>query len=153
MRRLSGLLLAGAIMLLPAFSQDHGTANAQDALTFDGEAAVLLIAIKPDKTADFEQIMMKVREVLTKSENAERRNQAAGWKVIKTGTVMPDGNVVYIHVIDPVVRGADYTIMEILYEGFPDDAERRALYDQYSGAFGANLGVNAGSIAVDLSRP
>lgn len=153
MRRLSGLLLAGAIMLLPAFSQDHGTANAQDALTFDGEAAVLLIAIKPDKTADFEQIMMKVREVLTKSENAERRNQAAGWKVIKTGTVMPDGNVVYIHVIDPVVRGADYTIMEILYEGFEDDAERRALYDQYSGAFGANLGVNAGSIAVDLSRP
>ena len=36
MRRLSGLLLAGAIMLLPAFSQDLGTANAQDALTFNG---------------------------------------------------------------------------------------------------------------------
>ena len=153
MRRLSGLLLAGAIIMLPAFSQDHGTVNAQDALTFDGDTAIWLIAIKPDRTADFEEVMTKVREALLKSDAPQRKQQAAGWRVMKGGTPMPDGNVVYTHVISPVVRGADYGIMAILYEGFPDPAEQKVLYDLYSGAFGAALGANVGSIAVDLSRP
>ena len=58
MRRLSGFVLAGAILLLPAFSQGHGAAYAQaaSALTFDGDTALWSISIKPDKTADFEQI-------------------------------------------------------------------------------------------------
>ena len=153
MRRLSGLLLAGAIMLLPAFSQDLGTANAQDALTFNGDTALWSIAIKPDKTADFEQVMMKVRDALMKSETPQRKQQAAGWKVVKGGTPMPDGNVVYTHVISPVIRGADYGIMAILYEGFPDPAEQKVLYELYSGSFGAALGANVGTTAVDLSRP
>ncbi len=153
MRRLSGLLLAGAILLLPALSQDHGTAHAQDALTFDGDTALWLIAIKPDKTADFEGIMMKVREALLKSEMPQRRQQAAGWKVIKGVTPMPDGNIVYTHVISPVVRGADYGIMAILYEGFTGPVEQSELYELYSGAFGAALGANVGTLAVDLSQP
>ncbi len=153
MRRLSGLFLAGVIMLLPAFSQSHGTVNAQGALTFNGDAAILSIAIKPDKTADFEQVMMKVREALMKSENAQRKQQAAGWRVLKSGTPMPDGNVVYTHLINPVVKGADYAIMAILYEGFTDPAEQKVLYDMYSGAFAAALGGSDNSIAVDLSRP
>lgn len=153
MRRLSGLLLAGAIMLLPVLSQNHGTANAQEALTFNGDTAIWSIAIKPGKTADFEQVMMKVREGLMKSDNAQRKQQAAGWKVIKGATAMPDGNIVYTHVISPVVRGADYGIMAILYEAFPDPAMQKELYDLYAGAFGAALGASAGTTAVDLSRP
>lgn len=155
MRRLSGLLVAGAIMLLPAFSQGHGTAHAQaaQALTFDGDTALWSIAIKPDKTADFEQVMTKVRDSLMKSEKPERKQQAAGWRVIKGATAMKDGNIVYTHVINPVVKGADYTIMAILYEGFTDPGEQRNLYELYRGAFGANLGASAGSVAVDLSKP
>ncbi|MDA1184292.1 MAG: hypothetical protein O2930_06570 [Acidobacteria bacterium] len=152
MRRLSGFLLAGTIMLLPAFSA-FGTAHAQDALTFNGDVAILSIAIKPDKTADFEQVMMKVREALLQSPNAQRKQQAAGWKVVKSSTSMPDGNAVYTHVISPVVRGADYAIMTILYEAFEDPAERTRLYELYSGAFGAALGGSDNSVAVDLSRP
>ncbi len=144
-------ILGGAIMLLPAFSQDHGTANAQDVLTFDGDTALWSITIKPDKTADFEQVMMKVREALMKSEMPQRKQQAAGWKVVKGLTAMPDGNIVYTHVISPVVRGADYTILNILYEGFP--AEKTELYELYAGAFGAALGANVGTTVVDLSRP
>ena len=155
MQRLSGLLLAGAIMLLPAFSQGHGTAHAQaaQALTFDGDAALWSIAIKPDKTADFEQVMSKVREALMKSEKPERKQQAAGWRVVKGVTAMKDGNIVYTHVIHPVVKGADYTIMAILYEVFTDPGEQRNLYELYRGAFGANLGASTGTVAVDLSKP
>jgi hypothetical protein len=152
MRRLSGFLLAAAIMVLPTFSP-LGTAHAQDALTFSGDVAILSIAIKPDKTADFEQVMMKVREALLQSASAQRKQQAAGWKVVKSGTPMPDGNVVYTHVISPVVVGADYAIMTILYEAFEDAAERTRLYELYSGSFGAALGGSDNSIAVDLSRP
>lgn len=152
MRRLSGFLLAGAIMLLPALSQDHGTVRAQEALTFDGDTALWLLAIKPDKTADFEEVMAKVGEALNTSANGQRQQQAAGWKVVKGTTPMPDGNIVYTHVINPVVRGADYSIMTILYEAFEDPAERTRLYELYSAAFGAALGANVGTVAVDLSR-
>jgi len=153
MRRLSGFVLAGAIMLLPAFSQGHGGLHAQaQALTFEGDTALWSIAIKPDKTADFEQVMSKVREALMKSEKPERKEQASGWKVVKGATPMKDGSVVYTHVIHPVVKGADYGVMAILYEGFTDPAEQRNLYELYRGAFGANLGVSAGNVAVDLSK-
>lgn len=154
MRRLFGLLLAGALMLLPAFSQSHDRVHAQaQALTFDGDAALWSVAIKPDKTAGFEAIMAKVREALLKSEKPERKAQAAGWKLIKGAAPMPDGNIVYTHIIYPVVKGADYTVVAILYEGFTDPAEQRALYDQYREAFAANLGASTGPIVVDLSKP
>src|SRR5687768_17673766 len=100
MRRLSGFLLAGALLMLPAFYGDVAV-SAQDppksnALTFDGDTAILTVAIKPDKTADFEQIMKDVSAALMKSEKPERKQQAAGWKIVKSATPMKDGNVVYM---------------------------------------------------------
>ena len=91
----------------------------------------------------------KLREALHQSEKAELRQQAAGWKLLKVDKPMPDGNIAYIHVINPVVRGADYTILQILYDEFPD--ERRALYDLYRGAFVKSLSLASGAIVVDLS--
>jgi hypothetical protein len=159
MRRLSGILVAGALMLLPAFSQGDGRALAQEAqqqsapkLTFDGDTALWTIAIKPDKTADFEQILGKLKEALMKSEKPERKQQAAGWKVVKGAKPMPDGNVVYTHIIHPVVPGADYTVMAILYEGFADPTERTNLYNLYRGAFAQNLGASSGTTVSDLSK-
>jgi hypothetical protein len=154
MRRLSGFLLAGAIMLLPAFSQGHGGVRAQgQALTFDGDTAILTVAIKPDKTAEFEQIMSDVRAALMKSEKPERKQQAAGWKVVKSATPMKDGTVVYMHLINPVVKGADYTILAILYEANPDPAAQRAIFEKYRDAFAASLGGGAFTTVVDLSKP
>ena len=60
MRRLSGFLLAAAIMVLPTFSP-LGTAYAQEAQTFNGDTAILSYAINSDKTADYEEVMAKVR--------------------------------------------------------------------------------------------
>jgi hypothetical protein len=115
--------------------------------------AILTVAIKPDKTAAFEEIMTKVRDALLKSEKPERKQQAAGWKVVKSPTAMKDGNVIYMHVINPVVKGADYTILALLYEAIPDPAQQRALFEQYRDAFAANLGGGAFTTVVDLSKP
>jgi hypothetical protein len=123
---------------------------AAQALTFAGDVALWTVAIKPDKTAAFEQIMARVRDGLTKSDLAQRREQAASWKVMRLDTPLPDGNIAYVHVISPVVHGADYSVMQILYEAFP--AERQSLYELYRSAFAQNLSLATGPVAVDLSK-
>lgn len=142
------LLAAGAALSRQAYAQN---ATAQQKLTFPGDVALWTVAIKPDKTAAFEQIMARVRDALAKSPDAERQRQAAGWKVMKIEKPLPDGNIAYVHVISPVEHDADYTIMQILYEAFPD--ERQALYETYRDAFAANLSIANGPVAVNLATP
>jgi hypothetical protein len=95
---------------------------AHQKLTFDGDTALWTMAIKPDKTADFEQIMSKMRSALLKSEDPARRQQAAGWKVMRMTQPLSDGTIAYVHIVHPVVKDADYTIMQALYEAFPNEA-------------------------------
>ena len=148
--RLFGMLLAGALVMLPAFSQGH--AGAQEAaqqqaapkLTFEGDTALWTVAIKPDKTADFEKILTKLHEGLAKSDKPERKQQATGWRVMRLAKPLPDGNIAYVHIINPVVPGADYTVMQALYDMYPD--ERQALYEMYRGAFAANLSLAVGNM-------
>lgn len=151
-RILSGMLLAGALVFGPASSPGH--AGSQDAaqqqqpaaqkLTFEGDTALWTVAIKPDKTADFEQIVSKLHQGLQSSEKPEQKQQAAGWKVMKLAKPLPDGNVAYVHIINPVVPGADYTVMQNLYDLFPN--ERLQLYELYRGAFAANLSLAVGNM-------
>ena len=82
MRRLSGVLLAGAMLMLPAFSQNAGVqAQAPQKLTMEGDLALWSVAIRPDKTGDFEKVMGKIKDALSKSEAPEAKQQLAGWRV------------------------------------------------------------------------
>jgi hypothetical protein len=130
-------------------SNQEASAARHDTLTFDGDVALLTVAIKPDKTADFEQVIAKLREGLMKSEKPERREQAKGWRVMRMDKPLPDGTIAYVHVISPVVAGADYTVMQILYDEFPD--ERQQLYELYRGAFAKNLALATGDVAIDMN--
>jgi len=155
MRRLFGLLLAGAIMLLPAFSQGHGNVFAQAApqkTTFTGDMVLWAFAVNADKTADYEQVVAKLREALSKSERPEAKQQLAGWKMMKNAMAQPDGSFVYIHVISPVVRDADYSITNIVYDVFKDPAEQKAFYDSYRGAVKAALFIIQGPLTSDFSK-
>lgn len=118
--------------------------------TFAGETALLTVAIRPDKTAEFERILSKLQAALRKSSDPQRQKQAAGWKVIRLATALPDGNVAYVHVVDPVVPGAGYGVMQILYDAFPD--ERQQLYELYRDAFVRNVALAVGSVAVDMKE-
>jgi hypothetical protein len=121
----------------------------REKLTFHGDVALWTLAIKPDKTADFERVMDRLREALMNSDEPQRREQAKGWRVVRIAKPLPDGNIAYVHVIDPVVEGADYTVMQVLYDELPD--ERRELYELYRGAFAQNLALGLGDIAVDMA--
>jgi hypothetical protein len=143
------LLVLVAPKAVVLYGQESHT-DQSTAFTIEGNAALWTVAIKPDRTQDFESIMTKLRDALRKSEKAERQQQAAGWKLLKVEKPMPDGNIVYVHVINPVVRGADYTILRILYDEFPD--ERQALYEQYRSAFVKSLSLASGAIVLDLAQ-
>ena len=107
--------------------------QAPAAVTFPGDAAIVVHYIKADKTADFESTMAKVKEALLKSDLPERKQQAAGWKVLKSPDPAGEGQVAYLWIIDPVVKGADYSITNITSAAFP--AEARAIYDAYAGSY------------------
>jgi hypothetical protein len=151
MRRLSGVLLAGAILVLPVLSQSAFAQAAPQKFTMDGELSLYSVAINADKTADYEKILARVKEVLGKSSAPEDKQQLAGWRVMKMAKPMADGKVIYTHIVTPV-PGADYNVLQVLYKTITDPTEQKTLYDLYRGAFGGNLSLAAGAIVVDMSK-
>jgi len=136
-RRLSVVVLGLMAGVLSA-----GTAFAQDApknpYIFAGDGALLLNFIKADHAADYEMIVQKVKEALMKSDKPERKQQAENWKVFKAAEPGAGGSVIYVSVIYPSVKGADYTVTTILAEAFPDEVQE--LYKKYADAFGTPSG-------------
>lgn len=146
------LAVPGALTLARAGApQSDNASNATaQALTFEGDTALWTMAIKADKTADFESVMKKLRDALTQSPDPKRKQQAAGWRVMKISKPLPDGTVAYVHIIHPVIAGVDYTIMKTLYDAFPN--ESKTLYEQYRGAFDKNLSLATGTTVIDMSQ-
>jgi pyruvate/2-oxoglutarate dehydrogenase complex dihydrolipoamide acyltransferase (E2) component len=125
-------------------------AAAPAARTFGSDAGMVLNFIKPDKTADFEAIIAKLKEALQKSEKPERKQQAASWKVFKSPDPAAGGNVLYVFVIDPAVKGADYTVSTILAEGFPQEVQ--TLYKQYADAYAQGQNFVNLALVSDLGK-
>ena len=138
-RRIVFGLVAGMLSAATVFAQAAPAAPAQapaapSPFVFPGDAGVILNFVKPDKTADFEMVLGKLKEALAKSEKPERKAQAAGWKVFKASEPGPSGAVIYVFVMDPVAKGAEYKVGDILVEAF--GAEGQTLYKTYSEAYG-----------------
>lgn len=100
---------------------------------FTSDAGIIFNTIRPDKVADFEMVMGRVKEALGKSQDPQRKQQALSWRVFKGLEPAPGGNVVYMWIMDPPVKDADYTITEILREAFPSEAQD--LWAKYSACF------------------
>src|SRR5215203_60730 len=135
---------AGAAQPAPA----QPAQPAQPGLTFDGDAGLIFMQIKPDKTADFESVMAKLREALTKTDKPERKQQASGWKIYKSTEPGPGGNVLYVAVITPALKGADYTVAKILYEVFPTEVQ--TIFPTYRDSFAAGLSRTNLSLVQDF---
>jgi hypothetical protein len=100
---------------------------------FAAEHGMIFNAIRPDKVADFETVLAKLRQALATSKDPARSAQGRGWKVFKAAEPGPNGSVLYVFVMDPVVKGADYGVAKVLAEAYP--TEIAELYRMYSGAF------------------
>ncbi|MCC6990736.1 MAG: hypothetical protein IT181_17145 [Acidobacteria bacterium] len=125
-----GVALSAVMIAAPAFAQD--AAPAAPVLALDGDAATITVLIKPDKTAEFEAVLTKVKDALAKSEKAERKQQAAGWSVFKANQAV-NGNTAYIMFINPVVKGQEYDITRLIAEVFP--VEVQEFFQKYKDSF------------------
>jgi hypothetical protein len=142
-------LVAGALSASTVSAQ-----QAQAAPTtrvFGSDAGMVLNFIKADKTADFEAVVAKLKEALQKSEKPERKQQAASWKVFKSPEPAAGGNALYVFIIDPSVKGADYTVSNILAESFPAE-QVNTLYKQYAEAYAQGQNFVNLALVSDLSK-
>jgi hypothetical protein len=120
------LALTGAFFLGQAHAQ-------QQAAAFTiAKPALLYVFIKPDKNADYEAIIMKLKEALQKTDKAELKQAASGWRIYKA-EAPSNNNTLYVHLIDPPAANADYGVMKILYDAYPTEAQ--AIFAQYKEAF------------------
>jgi hypothetical protein len=116
---------------------------------FTAPAGILFNIIKPEKAADFEAFLTRLHESLQKSQDATRKQQAAGWKVYKM-TEPANGNIMYLYFIDPTVPGADYTATKIIAETLPSEAQ--AIYEKIKDAFAGQSLANL-TLVADFSKP
>jgi hypothetical protein len=145
-----GILAAGSVQAQQATPPAQQAAAAPTTRVFANDAGLVLNFIKPDKTADFEAVMGKLKEALQKSSKPERKQQAATWKVFKSPEPAAGGNVLYVFVIDPAVKGADYTVSTILAEAFPQDVQ--TLYKQYAESYASGQNFVNLALVQDLGK-
>lgn len=132
-----GIALAGFTLAGTAVASAQEPAKAAPVMALDGDAAVITVLIKPDKTADFDEVLAKYKEALGKSDNAARKQQLSGMKFYK-GAASAQG-VPYIIFVDSVVKGEEYDITRVITEVFP--VEVQTLYEKYKGSF-AGRGIS-----------
>jgi hypothetical protein len=110
---------------------------------FASEQGLIFNAIRPDKVMDFEIVLAKLRSALADSKDPVRNQQGWGWKIFKAAEPGPNGSVLYVFVMDPAVKGADYGVAKILSEAYPNEVME--LYRMYTGAF-----ATAGQTLINL---
>jgi len=102
---------------------------------FASDQGMIFNAIRPDKVMDFETVIVRLRAALANSKDPVRNQQGWGWKIYKAAEPGPNGSVLYVFVMDPVVKGADYGVAKILAEAYP--TEIMELYRMYTTSFAA----------------
>ena len=157
LRRIGVALILIAIVVLsagPASAQQAPAAApaqaapAPQARVFTGDVGLMFNVIKPDKTADFEMVVGKLKEALAKSDDPVHKQMAQGWRVIKNPEPIQGGNYLYAFLIDPVVKDADYTVSRVLAKAFP--AEVQELFKVYSACFAGGVTLQNYTTVVNM---
>jgi len=128
--RRAGVIALGAVTSLLMVGSAH--AQAPTPYMFPGGAGLVLNFIKPDKAAEWEGILDKVKEGLKASDKPERKTQALSWKVYKASE-QPKDAVLYLWLIDGAPTDQEYSMVKLMTELFPKEAAD--LYKQYSDSY------------------
>jgi hypothetical protein len=118
---------------------------------FGSNTGLVLNFIKPDKTADFEAVVAKLKDALVKSANPVRQQQAGSWRVYKSAEPAAGGAVLYVYIVDPAVKDADYSVTTILAEAFSGD-DLKVLLKQYTEAYMSGQNFVNLSLISDLAK-
>ena len=112
-------------------------------LAFKSNAGILLIQVKPDSTAAFEEMMTKLKASMMSSTDATIKSQAS-FKVYKSADPGPQGNVLYVFVADPAIPNTEYQFLEIINKSMTPEQQRdpatRELYNKWNASLaGMNI--------------
>jgi hypothetical protein len=111
-------------------------------LALTSPAAVLLVQIKPDQTAAFEELAAKLKAGLAKTDDATLKQQAAGFKIYKAAEPFAS-NALYVITIEPVVKDAEYELFAMLQKVMTREElsapEAVEMWKRFSDAFAAGL--------------
>lgn len=72
-----------------------------------GSSGLVLVLVKPDRTADYEAVLSELRAALAAAPAADRR-LADGWQVFKAKEADAKGNAVYVHWLPTPLVDVDY---------------------------------------------
>jgi hypothetical protein len=148
--RRAGVIAIGAMGALLMGGTAYAQAPAPTPFMFPGGAGLVLNFIKPDKAAEWEGILDKIKEGLKASEKPERKAQAASWKVYKASEPVKDA-VLYMWFIDGAPVDLEYSMVKLLTELYPKEA--RDIYEQYTQAYTPpNLQIFHLSMVKDFSK-
>jgi len=112
---------------------------------FSAPVGLLFNTVRPERVADFEQVIARVQAALEKSTDPRVQEQAKGWRMYKATEPGPNGTVLYVFIIDPTVSGADYGFGRILADAYPDVTELQEIWRLYT------TSVTSGGSLLNLS--
>ena len=119
---------------------------------YTAPAGMMFHPILPDKTADFEDVITRLRDALNSSTDETHRapGAGAGKSTVPSSPVPPDQtSVLYVFVIDPAVSGADYTIGEMLRRELPLEAQ--TLYEKFAASYAYSPSLINVQLLVDFA--
>ena len=104
---------------------------------FTAPAGLLLVQVKPDQTAAFEEMMDKIQKGVANSADPTVKAQAGAWHYYKA-LEPAAGNVMYIVLVNPAQANTEYQFLEVLNRTLTDDQKRdpatQDMYKRYAGA-------------------
>jgi hypothetical protein len=86
-------------------------------------SGMVLIAVKPDRTADYEAMIRALHEALAAADPLARRI-GEGWRVYKAADTDAKGNALYVHLVIAPLVDADYrpsVVLSRLVRDLPAD--------------------------------
>jgi hypothetical protein len=125
----------------PAQSTEAKPAEAPK-VPFTTPAGLLLVQVKPDQTAVFEEMIGKLKTGLANTADPTLKQQAAGFKIFKV-TEPFNNNVLYLVMAEPAVPNTEYELFSMLVKTMTKEQlaapETTDMWKKYQSAFAAGL--------------
>lgn len=92
-------------------------------MSFSGPAGMLLVPIKPDQTAAFEEMVAKLKSNLAASTDETMKTTGAAFKFYKATEPM-GANALYVVLIDPAVASTEYDFFTLINKTLTPEQQR-----------------------------
>ena len=119
-------------------------------VAFTTPSGMLLVSIKPDKTAVFEEMITKLKAGAAKSSDEGLKKQLAGLKIYKASEPSAGPAALYVIVLDPAVPASEYDLFQMMAKTMtPDELrapETQEMWKRYGEVF--VTGMNKLSLTV-----